>query len=357
MDYSVKDSSVWRNDQDMSAVNINDAAVRVGIVRDRIKTLDGSIRYTVEVFKEGNSIMMSCQLMERYGGVFNFEEHTIRPYLANNGTPGAGTPIMFGDYVTRAGDVVVVTALGGDPREGIILGGIKHAARASELNPEEIAFRSRFNGVEEEIRADGTWKFTCKGLPVNEQALDVPPTGSTPIPEPQFNNASGLSFMGFDINGSFTVTDDNGNSIFIKKNKGNISIVSGNNRFEIGGTDLVGDNAVAMKADIAAIDAVDVSIRATNKINIQGASNISINSAKVAIGNDTVELLSTLVELIESLGKVQVVSPVGQCTPFMGTPQWVDVVKIKTKINTLTGNIEQAEILSTTVTDEDNFST
>ena len=355
MDYSVRDSSIWRNDEDMSAVNINDGTIRVGIVRDRLKTVDGNIRYSVEVFKDGNSILMSCQLMNKWGGVYNFEEQTIRPYLSNNGALPPNVPVMYGDYATRAGDTVVVAALGGDPREGIILGGIKHAARKSELTEEEIVYHSRFNGVEEEIRADGTWKFTWNGIPINEDLLDQPPLGQ-PIVEPQFNTLQGTSFMGFDNTGGFTVTDDNGNSIFIKKETGNISLVSNDHRIEIGTTDLAGDG-VAIKTELLAVGASDVSVQATGAIKMQGVGGVSINGTTIAIGNDAVELLATLTELIDALGAVAPISPVGNCTPLQATPQWAQVIPLQLKIKTLTGSVEQAEILSPLVIDQDNFST
>jgi hypothetical protein len=62
-----------------------------------------------------------------------------------------------------------------------------------------------------------------------------------------------------------------------------------------------------------------------------------MKSPQVAIGTAEVELLEQLAKLIDKLGAVAPISPVGPCTPLMATPQWPDVMAIQAKIKQITG--------------------
>src|SRR5690606_17875171 len=109
-----------------------DTAIRVGIVREMRTVADGSTRYIEEVFIGGNQVPVSCQLMTRWGGAYNFEEYRVRSW-AGSVSNGFLPPTTAGSYEFRSGDTVVVGFINGKSREGIILGGIQHESRDEEI--------------------------------------------------------------------------------------------------------------------------------------------------------------------------------------------------------------------------------
>ena len=358
MYYNIKDSSVYYHPKDQKLNHRNDGSICVGIVRGTGVEDDGTIYYKVELFKEGSNSMVACQPVSRFGSPHNYEEYSLRPYHKNNDTIPESEAATL-SYRFKAGECVIVAGLNGDWREAVILGCLSHPSRASNLEPGVSRYQSVFNGLETTIGDDGAYKVKWNGKPINDSLLDVPPEVSigTPPPEPQYNLTSTGTFYGIDTNGSFTVSDDNGQLIKIKKSTGNISIVSGTNRIEIGASDISGmSDSITLKSGNLIAGAQTIDMNALDTVKVSAISSVSIKALNIAIGNDVIELFDGLLQLIDTIGTITVTSPVGPCTPIKATPQWVKVEILKQQLGTLKGSVEDAENVNTAfVLDQDNF--
>jgi len=356
-DYNVRDSSI-HYDQDLHKDRLTgDPGIRVGIVRSNITDDDGLPLIEVECFKDGMMVMLTCQTMTRFGGAHNFEEFGIQPYYPKGISLLPESAVQYDSFGLKNGDNVVVAAFEGDWRYGVILGGLSHGGRKSTLEPGTIAYRSCFNGLDTEIRDDGTWLITHNGKAANAVELELPPIGKAPS-APVYNPLTAGSYMGFDVDGSWTVSDNQGQSIRIKKDVGNISIISGSNRIEIGSTDVVGnDDSIGIQTSQLSVSCSDViDIFSLDTLHLQGLQEVSIKGLKVAIGNDVFELIAGLIKILDIIGSAQVSSPVGPCTPLNLTSAWVELEVIKAKMSTLQGDLVDADqTLTNIVLDPDKL--
>lgn len=318
--------------------------IRVGIVRRITETVEGEIAYSVELQVNGKQVPVVCTVMSRFGGVYNFEEFNVRPW--DKQELDAHLPVSAGELAYRAGDVVVVGLLGGSFYDGIILGGLKHPAREQKIVDDSIQYYSIFNGLEKQIRADGSYKVTFKGAPVNEKLLEAPPTGTAPV-SPAYNPLIAESYYGFDANGSFIVTDSAPAGpqmikVFKDQSSGSIILKSGQSTVELGGNPAIGQFG-AKAANITLESQQALNMSSLLKTNIQG-TQVSIKGLQVAIGNDTIELVDALITLITELGNVVVTSPVGTCTPIATSPNWASaVIPLMVKLTTLKSSPQDAD--------------
>jgi hypothetical protein len=335
MDYSVKDSSLFKNPYGLAEFKRSDNTLRVGMVREKREVNDGTTRYLVEVFIGGNQVPVSCRLMTKWGGPYNYEEYTIRGW-AKLAPPGAMLPTTASTYDLRSGDQVIVGFLNGSSREGVILGGLKHESRDEEL-ADDIEYISVFNGLETKIDAEGAYTVTFQGTPINETVLDATP--GSPIAPPQYNPLTSGSFFGFDNAGSFEVSDGD-QSIKITKDavSGMIEIVSGKNTITMAGTAAQGEMTIA--TDAMTIDTMETAITALTTFSVEATQSVAIKGTQVAIGNDSIELVDAIIQLIDAFGGLVVTSPVGSCTPLMSAPTWAaQVVPLQIQLNTLKGSL------------------
>ena len=332
MDDIVRDSSVWQDRNAMAAVNNKDYSLRVGMVRD-ITNLNtsGIIKYIVEVYSSNQQIPVTCDVMNRFGGVWNYEEYTHQNYVHGNNNASIGY------YQYRPGDTVLVAALNGDWREGIILGGLQHPGRAPALTlADGVAYQSAFNGLVTSIEDDGSYTVTFNGAATNGAALQKPPNGA-PIPAPTYDPSIAGSFYGFAADGSFTVGDaaqSNPQSININKPAGTLTVTAG--------PVILALDKNAQSATLTTQSTVVNSSKSiaatTGTYSMKAQTSASIQSPAVAIGTSSVELLAQLAMLIDKLGAVTPISPVGPCTPLMATGQWADVMAVQAKIKSITGS-------------------
>lgn len=342
MDYSTRDSSIWGTSDAFSAYDRRDTGMYVGIVREEKQVKDESTRYVVEIMKEGRQVAISCILLTRWGGAHNFEEFRVRPWqkLAPGGLL---PPTTAGTYSFRSGDTVLVAFINGQSREGVIIGGLRHPARVADKIPKDyMGYLSSFNGLETQIRNDGSYKVTFQGLPLNDKLLDVP--GVT-VQAPKYNPLITGSYFGFSKNGSF-VASDGSQYIKIDKNKisGAIIIVSGKNRIELGGNPALGTTGIV--TDTLINESKFMSVSSTVDYNLK-TLQYSIKAMKMAIGNDGFELFKDLGQLIDALGTLIVTSPVGTCTPLMAAPTWASlVVPIKLRLALVTGSLKDPKSFS-----------
>lgn len=329
----VKDSSVWQNSDSFSAVNKKDPYIRIGIVKKAYREERTSdIKYLVEVQDRNDSIEVNARMMRKFGGAYNYEDMVDRGYKFDD------KPDPTRDFGAKAGDAVVVAFMNGEAREAIILGGLIHPARESTLDiTKGPQYVSEFNGVETSINNDGEFKITFKAVPTNINGLNNKP--GSKLPPPTYNTQIGGSYFQFDKTGSIELNDKEEQkgiqNIKIDKPQGTITINSGKIKLtmtkESEKVDLkckvmntVADNKISLK---------------TKEYVLNATTSTKINSPKVAIGKEGIELLDQIFKLVEMLGKVIPISPVGPCAPLVATPEWAQVKEVQSKVKEITGSL------------------
>jgi len=332
MNGTVKDSSIWSDPDNMSVANRLDGLIRIGIVKGAFNDVDtGELRYLVEIQSNAKKINMNCRMMRRFGGVYNYEDYIDRGYKTND------SPDPVAGFDAKAGDAVLIGQLNGQGREGVILGGLTHAARKTAIQAiNGPQYDAEFNGIHTNINADGEWILTFKGQPTNLNKLNNTP--SKELPAPEYNTDIGSSFMKFDKTGSWTVSDNASSdpqSMFIDKANGVVTVTAG----QVSLVMKKSDQSVTLTCETLTINATKSITETTSDYKLKASSTASIDSPKIAIGHDSIELLDQLSKLIDALGMVTAISPVGPCTPLQGTPQWPQVIQIQSKINQIKGTL------------------
>lgn len=326
----VKDSSIWQNPADFSVANGSDSMLRIGVVKKATNDeKTGELRYLVEIQNHNDKVELNCRMLRRYGGVYNYEDYILRGYKFND-QPDAVTA-----FEAKAGDAVLVGQLNGQGREGIIIGGINHAARKTTVKATEgPQYRSEFNGILTEINKDGEYTITFRGQPTNLTQLSNAPAAK--IPAATYDTKVGTSFFKFDKTGSFELSDNaNSDKQFFKIDKpnGTIQLVAGKISLKLTkASELV--NLKAKTTDVISDDKITMK---TKEFLITSDTKAYIKSPKVAIGKEGVELLDQLAKLVDALGKVIAISPVGPCSSLMSSPNWAMVEQVKAKIKEITG--------------------
>lgn len=328
-DYVVKDSSIWRDTASHAAYSKRDDSIRMGTVRGAHEAAKGEIIYMVETHYNGLSVPMMCSLMTRFGGFTNYEEYGLRSYL--NDASSADPNVADHAYELRAGDVVLVACLQGNHREGVILGGIKHPARKAIIPLKEIAYISEFNGIETKISKTGAYRITNKAL--IPATLDAAVAG-VPLFGPIYNPVVGGTYFEIGDDGSFTINDNIAQSIKVDKTGKKTIITSGLCTLTLEAAGNVSlDN---IKTVISSKQKIEMS---TFDFKVAATKSASLKATKVAIGNDSFELIDGLIKLIDALGALVVTSPNGPCNPLQGAPTWAQVLQIKIQLTALKGSL------------------
>ena len=276
-EYIIDDSSRHKN---INAMISKDYSIRIGVVREHVYLTDRKqTRYLVEVNNNNRVYILSCMRATRFGGLYNYEEYNLRGFA-----PGTSN-VSYNNPTIVPGDMVIVAAVNGDTRDGIILGSISHFSRGEVLPANDnIAFANEFNGIETMINNDGEYRRTFKGQPTNISKLSEPPNG-TLYPQAEYNTNVGFSYYEFDKTGSYTLTDNaaDGDAQYIKIDKpnGNIEIVSGKTSLMINKKDqsytIVNKTVTfntsdswSLKTKITNIDSTDAINAKAAKINTDG---------------------------------------------------------------------------------------
>ena len=325
-DYTIVDSAVYKNPAHQAMANRIDSTIHTGIVRSVNTTPKDGVRYMVEVMVRGNALLVSCDLMCRFGGVHNYEEYTLRPYKANASTlPDDPDPYMA--YEVRTGDHVLVASIGGQFRSGVILGGLPHPSRKPRYVAGDIAYAYQFNGVETVITKDGEYRITNRGQEL--VSLDAAIPGS-PILASQGDPTAG-NYLSMMPNGDLVISDNGQQIIKIEKTSQTTTITSGQSSITIGTSEqkLSVDNLTTEinSTKNFKLDTAETALTSTTSCKIKGL--------KLALGNDTIELVDAFLQLIDLVGAVVVTSPVGPCNPLQTAPQWTQVTALQTKVKTL----------------------
>lgn len=328
----VKDSSIWQNSKVYDAVNQKDPFLRIGIVKKVYREQRTSdIKYLVEIQDRNDSIDVNARLLRRFGGVFNYED------VVDHGYKFDDKPDPTRNFEAKAGDTVLVAFLNGEAREAVILGGLIHPARKSTLDiTKGPQYQSEFNGIETRINENGEYTMTFKAIPTNIKKLDDIP--GKVLPAPTYDAKVGGSFFKFDKTGSVEMNDkaqDGIQNIRIDKPSGTITINSGKIKL----TMTKKEEKVELKCKVLNITSDDKIMAKTKQTSINSSEFVKINTPKVAIGKEGIELLDQLFQLVEKLGKVKPISPVGPCTALVTTPEWPDVAAVQSKIKEITGSL------------------
>lgn len=342
MDYCVRDSSILPDYRSLAVLDSKDSCVRIGIVRQENKLVGDIDGYLVEVQLDGRQIPVICQQLVKFGGPHNFEEFKYRPW-SRKVPSTANSPLSASTYDLRSGDVVLVAFINGKSREGVILGALQHPSRKVILKSDQIEYASRYNGLETQIRKDGSYRVVFNGLPLNDTLLDAPP--GVPLIEAKFNPLTSGSFFGFDSDGSYIASDG---SQYLKMKKsiasGSIVLVSGKNRIDLGGNKALG--TMGLKTDSLVTDSKKTSIKSALSYKVETLS-ASIKATKMAIGSSQFELFDGLSQLIDAIGSIVITSPTGTCAPIQTSPQWVSkIIPLQIKIKSMIGSLESADSLS-----------
>ena len=335
MDYSIHDSSIRQNPEAYAATDRMETALRVGVVKSREEVDGGQVRYIVECVVGGVNVPVSCRLLNRFGGVYNYEE--FRPKTWADKIPDASLiPTTNSTYDLLSGDMVVVGFLNGKSREAVILGGLKHEAR-EEVVKDDIEYVSVFNGLETKIDKDGAYTITFQGTPINADLLDIP---GVPITSPIYNELIAGTMITMDNTGSILLTDGNDTSITITKDVASpkIELKSGDTVVTLNGQKGTGSLEVSTN-EITLEAKQKMSIAAKLEMSVE-TTQLKLKGQQVAIGNDTIELIDGLIQLIDAIGASVVTSPVGTCTPLMAAPTWASqVIPLKVKLTTIKGSL------------------
>lgn len=328
----VKDSSIWQNSRVYDAVSKKDPYLRIGIVKKVFREERTSdLRYLVEIQDRNDSIEVTARLLRKFGGVFNYEDVVEHGYKIDD------KPDPVRAFEAKAGDAVLVAFLNGEAREAIILGGLTHPARKSTIDiTKGPQYVSEFNGIETIINENGEYKLTFKAVPTNIKKLDEKP--SKALPKPTYDTKIGGSFFQFDKTGSIEINDkDQGGiqNLRIDKPKGTITINSGKIKL----TMTKKSEKVELKCKLLDIVSDDKINGKTKEFKLEASTSVKVNSPKVAIGKEGIELLDQIFQMVEALAKVIPISPVGPCSAIGASLQWAGVVSVQSKIKEITGSL------------------
>lgn len=322
-------STIYKNN------SLSSYSIKTGIVIEEKKNpATGETQYIVLVSSGGKDVPIYCTRMNRFGGVYNYEEYNATTYVDPLGQ-ATDKP-----YQQRAGDVVFIAHIDGDFTNGVILGGKQHPARKEILEANETpAYISRFNGIEKSITEKGALTYTFNGIGGDQQSLKIP-AGTTPIPPPKGNPLTAGANFGFTEEGNWQVSDGDKQSVIIRKDStvgGDITITSGSTTVLLAG----GTTAQAVTIETKG----DISLKATKSFSAEGLGctiksnkEITIDATKgLILKSAGSELLDLIVQLIDSIAELTISSPVGPCSPIQGAPTWAKVKLLQEKIKLMMG--------------------
>ena len=304
-----------------------DPYIRTGVVRRQLAYTSNigetSTRYSVDVNNHGKEIPVTCSIMSRFGGPFNYEEWSDLVWDGGKDKNSAS------NYIFRAGDVVLVALINGQPNDGVILGCLKHPARKEKIaRDKSTAYISEFNGIETSINKDGEFKQVFKGTPTNLSKLTGPCSG-TKIPEPIYDEKISGSYYSWSKDGSYMLSDnakENPQIVKIDKPNGKITITSGKT--------------------ILTIDKKEESYSIINKkTTVASADQFTLTTKKTTINSkDLFELQATDVKVkgkVEQTGDVKVIGDIKQTgnTEIMGDFKTQGMTKLAGGANALVYDI------------------
>lgn len=325
----IRDSSLYGSPQ-AESVSMIGADVRVGIVRTaKYDKKYDTITYAVEVQHIGLKYVLNCKVMCKFGDAYNYEEWGMRTWDYKSKDP------IPRSYANRVGEVVAVVHINGSPNDGLIIGALKHPAHKTKIKS-GIAYSSEYNGLETTISDKGAYKVKFKGTPTTVSELKSV-SGGKPVPEAKYDEKTAGSYFGFDDKGSYEVTDgaEKPQSIKIDKGAKTLTIKSG----EVVVTIKQDDKSISTKSSILTVTADKSATIKSPEFSVDASKSVKIKGSKIAIGSSGVELLDSIIKMIDAIGTLVVSSPVGPCSPVKSAPTWAQVEAIKSKLSSIKGSL------------------
>ncbi len=150
------------------------------------------------------TIYKNCLAVDRFGGLADFFEAKFR-------IPSEGKYESTLDGEKQDGSFVLLLCLDGQTEKAIILGGLKHPARADVLTKEAgIHAEGEFNGINFKVNKDGEFTLTFRSATDNKgKAAD---------------EKAGGTFVKFEKDGSVDINDGNTENIKINKTDKKVQI-------------------------------------------------------------------------------------------------------------------------------------
>lgn len=331
----IRDSSIWLDRDSIAITPANPIVTGVVIGRSEDNEL-GNTRYFVEVLSNGKRYQVQCVQMVRFGSPYNYEQYTYTK--VENIIPPALPDINPLDYSLKSGDTVVVAQLSGF--EGVILGAIKHPKRESPVPADDIGYESCYNGIKTQIKKDGSYKITFQGkpLPTVDVQLKAPIMTPTLPDAVAYNPLIAGSYFGFDDKGGYEINDASvalPQSIKIDKAGGTTTITSGLVTIAI--------DKKTQKIDVSCIDAAISAKKSvkidTTQLEMSGLAGVKIKGAKIAIGFGGVELIDSIIQLIDNIGLLVIPHHLGPCSPVSASPTWAQILALKIKLSLIKGSL------------------
>ena len=226
--------------------------------------------YDVQVFEQDNRdptishLYRNCITIDSFGGVSDYLEVKYRVNQRDEDNSD--------NFKDETGAMVLVLCINGNGFSGVIIGGLKHVARKTNLTKEnEQHLEGEYNGLNWKIDKDGALKITYKSATDNEGKASDEEAGGT--------------YIEVDKTGSIDIN-----------------------------TDLTGEDQTFIqlakedkKVNIAAGENVDVT--AVKEINLTADDNINITVTKdiiaAAEGNCIVECMKALTLKAETQAKME----------------------------------------------------
>lgn len=324
----IRDSSIYGSyTENLTSIG---ADVRIGIVRTaKYQEEFDSVVYTVEVQHLGVRYILNCRVLTKFGDVYNYEELGLRTWDYKTKDP------LPRSYANRVGEIVAVVHINQAPNDGLIIGSLRHPAHKSKIKS-GVAYASEFNGLETTISDAGAYKIKFQGTPTTVPNLKSI-SGAKKIPEPKYDDKVAGSYFSFDAKGSYEVSDgaEKPQSIKIDKEAKTLTIKSG----EITLTLKKDDKSVSLKSSMLTIETDKSATIKSPEFSVDASKSVKIKGAKVAIGSSGVELIDSVIKLVDAIGTLVVNSPVGPCSPAKSAPTWTQIEAIKSKLSSIKGSL------------------
>jgi hypothetical protein len=284
-DYIKADSSIpkHRDLESFALDNPQDPILKIGTVQSVVE-FKGDLLYNVEVWLGGKWTAVQCTRTSRFGGIYNYEEYTHRGFIELG---------QYGRFDFKAGDHVLIAYVGGSSLTGAIVGCLNHPGRPRKFDKDsDIAYESEFNGLNKSIGRDGDYTVTYKGLQTNIDKLKEKAEDGKEIPAPEYDESIGGSFYRFGVDGSFEVSDNDNQSIFIDKPFGQIVVTSGGTSLTINkdaeSYEIVNKSTTITAADSFSLDTKATTINSTDVVDITSTA-INTTGELTQTGDVTIE--------------------------------------------------------------------
>ena len=327
----VADSALWG--MGYNPMNVPGGYIFTGIVTGVASDENGTT-YDVEVRTNEGRTTLSCRQMVKFGDFYNFEEVPITTPLVKGSVVSKFVPSPD-NYAQKVGEIVCVAVIGKGFREGIILGGINHPSRKKK--GDEGEYLSSFNGLKTSIKKDGSYKIEFQGI--DASAISISKVPVTPaFPPSIFVPTIKGSYFTFEKDGSYEVSDASitlAQSIRIDKTLGFISFESGKVSIKM--------EKLTNKLSVAALDGEmkftkGLTIKSLDT-EISSLKSTKIKSPKIAIGFGSVELIDVIGKLVDAIGAVTPIHPLGPCSPLTASPTWIPVKLLKAQLELIKGSL------------------